>query len=275
MVVTMNGTRKSHSFAIPTADFTHGEAIYCPFPTVTSAFYHYATSTPSVTAVRDLSSGVFVRELTYRELAVQAQLLAARLRMLGVGPHQSIPLVVKRGTEMLVGIMAILSCGAQYVPLDGGVVPDSTIKHVAEQCGGHIILCISSTESRLKTLLPTSTPIVIEQRTAPDQALNDPEAWTDLACPDTGCYVIYTSGSCTVPPSRRISDRDLRDMILIFSAGTTGKPKGVDVTHKNVANLVCLSPGGLGVQPGMCVGQVLNISFDMGKWCNPSKSCFV
>ncbi|QPH19263.1 hypothetical protein C2857_004451 [Epichloe festucae Fl1] len=245
----MNGTRKSHSFAVPTADFTHGEAIYCPFPTVTAAFYHYATSTPSVTAVRDLSSGVFVRELTYRELAVQAQLLAARLRMLGVGPHQSIPLVVKRGTEMLVGIMAILSCGAQYVPLDGGVVPDSTIKHVAEQCGGHIILCISSTESRLKTLLPTSTPIVIEQRTAPDHALNNPEAWTDnnpeawtdLASPDTGCYVIYTSG-------------------------TTGKPKGVDVTHKNVANLVCLSPGGLGVRPGMCVGQVLNISFDMAAW---------
>lgn len=54
-------------------------------------------------------------------------------------------------------------------------------------------------------------------------------------------------------------------IMLILATGTTGKPKGVDVTHKNVANLVCLSPGGLGVQPGMCVGQVLNISFDMGK----------
>jgi hypothetical protein len=53
--------------------------------------------------------------------------------------------------------------------------------------------------------------------------------------------------------------------------GTTGKPKGVDVTHKNVANLVCLSPGGLGVRPGLKVGQILNISFDMGKQ-PPSKS---
>lgn len=41
----------------------------------------------------------------------------------------------------------------------------------------------------------------------------------------------------------------------------------MDVTHKNVTNLVCLSPGGLGVQPGMSVGQVLNISFDMGMFC--------
>ncbi|KAG5986212.1 hypothetical protein E4U54_005548, partial [Claviceps lovelessii] len=237
----MNGTRKSQSFALPTTDFTHGEASYCPFPTVTSAFYHHAASLPSVKAVRDLSNGIPARELTYRELAIQAQFLAARLRVLGVGPDQRIPLIVKRGTEMIIGIMAILSCGAQYVPLDGGVVPDSTIKHVAEQCGGQIVLCISSTECRIKALLPDMTPIVIEQRVIPDQSLNSPEAWINLASPDTGCYVIYTSG-------------------------TTGKPKGVDVTHKNVANLVCLSPGGLGVQPGMCVGQVLNISFDMAAW---------
>lgn len=59
----------------------------------------------------------------------------------------------------------------------------------------------------------------------------------------------------------------LRRMATESFSGTTGKPKGVDVTHKNVTNLVCLSPGGLGVQPGMSVGQVLNISFDMGTFC--------
>lgn len=47
--------------------------------------------------------------------------------------------------------------------------------------------------------------------------------------------------------------------------GTTGKPKGVDVTHDNVTNLVCLYPGNLGVRRGTLVGQVLNVSFDMGK----------
>lgn len=48
--------------------------------------------------------------------------------------------------------------------------------------------------------------------------------------------------------------------------GTTGKPKGVDVTHRNVTNLVCMSPGNLDIRPGKRVGQVLNISFDMGMW---------
>lgn len=46
--------------------------------------------------------------------------------------------------------------------------------------------------------------------------------------------------------------------------GTTGTPKGVDVSHKNVCNLVCNSPGDLGIAEGVRVGQVLNVSFDMG-----------
>lgn len=47
--------------------------------------------------------------------------------------------------------------------------------------------------------------------------------------------------------------------------GTTGTPKGVDVCHRNVTNLVCLAPGALEITRGTYVGQVLNISFDMGK----------
>ncbi len=39
----------------------------------------------------------------------------------------------------------------------------------------------------------------------------------------------------------------------------------MDVTHSNVTNLVCLSPGSLGIRPGTRVGQILNISFDMGE----------
>ncbi|KAM4058937.1 AMP-binding enzyme [Hirsutella rhossiliensis] len=229
----------------PTTSLSFGELVTCPFPTVTAAFYHQASSSASSSthshiAVRDLS-GTAPRELTYPQLASHAQALALRLRGLGVQPRQRIPLVVKRGLEMVVGIWAILSCGAQYVPLDGGVVPDSTIKHVVEQSGGDVVLCLSTTEHRIRSQFPHLTPVLIDQYMAADPAEPSSDGWIDLASPDAGCYVIYTSG-------------------------TTGKPKGVDVTHRNVANLVCLSPGGLGIRPGMCVGQLLNISFDMAAW---------
>jgi acyl-CoA synthetase (AMP-forming)/AMP-acid ligase II len=191
-------SRKPPTATLPTVDFTHGEAVLCPFPTVTAAFFHHGIAIPSAKAIIDLSSDE-ERILTYRELAIHVQTLAARLRRLGVGPHQTIPLVVKRGTEMIIGILAILSCGAQYVPLDGGVVPDSTIKHVAEQCGGQNILCVSATQHRIKQLLPTFSPIVIRQGGFLDQEYSSPDTWVDLATADAGCYVIYTSGLSICP----------------------------------------------------------------------------
>ncbi|KAK0388986.1 hypothetical protein NLU13_2563 [Sarocladium strictum] len=215
-----------------------GETVARPFKTTTEAFYHHAARYPNATAVIDQSDGQ--RQLTYQQLAARAQSLAKALRRLGVRPGQRIPLVVKRSVEMVVGIWAVLSCGAQYVPLDGGVVPDSSLRHVVEQSGDSIILCMASTQDRLRKLLPSSQTVRIEDYWSPLPG-TDGTDFLDLARSDLGCYVIYTSG-------------------------TTGKPKGVDVTHKNVANLICLSPGGLGVRPGMKVGQVLNISFDMAAW---------
>ncbi|KAK5991327.1 Adenylate-forming reductase [Cladobotryum mycophilum] len=218
-----------------------GTEISSPFPTLTASFYNIVTSFPDVVAVHDMSSAT-TRELTYSQLATRAQALATRLQALGVRPHDRIPLVVKRSTEMVVGIWAILSCGAQYVPLDGGVVPDSTIRHVYEQSEGNVVLCLTSTADRIRSLCPSATPVIIEEALC---SINDASApvgdWLDLATTDSGCYIIYTSG-------------------------TTGKPKGVDVTHKNVTNLVCMSPGNLDIRPGTKVGQVLNISFDMAAW---------
>lgn len=220
--------------------FEQGPLTVCPFPTVTAAFYNYAVHYPDAVAARDMASSP-MRELSYRELALEAQSLARNLRQLGVGPGQRVPLFVKRGLEMVVSIWAVLSCGAQYVPLDGGVVPESTIRTVVEQSGGNVVICVPATEQRLKGFqgLDDIVPIVVEVKEQRGDEVAAPETFLDLATADSGCYVIYTSG-------------------------TTGKPKGVDVTHKNVANLVCQAPGNLGVRPGTSVGSILNISFDMG-----------
>lgn len=171
-----------------------GETVARPFKTTTEAFYHHAARYPNATAVIDLSDGQ--RQLTYQQLAARAQSLAKALRRLGVRPGQRIPLVVKRSVEMVVGIWAVLSCGAQYVPLDGGVVPDSSLRHVVEQSGDSIILCMASTQDRLRKLLPSSQTVRIEDYWSPLPG-TDGTDFLDLARSDLGCYVIYTSGKHT------------------------------------------------------------------------------
>lgn len=46
--------------------------------------------------------------------------------------------------------------------------------------------------------------------------------------------------------------------------GSTGSPKGVDVSHGNVTNALLLEPANLGIKVGSKVAQVLNVAFDMG-----------
>lgn len=220
-----------------------GKVVHSPFPTVTAAFYHFASSCPENKAIRDLSGPP--REMSYGDLASRVQHLAQQLRRQGVAPGQRIPLIVKRSLEMIVGIWAILSCGAQYVPLDGGVVPDETIRRVLDQAQGNVVLCLSSTKHRVTALSSDHTVVAVDEPESLSLEIVLEDGYMDLAIPDGGCYVIYTSG-------------------------TTGQPKGVDITHRSVTNLVCLSPGNLGVTPGTSVGSLLNISFDMGKQGNPS-----
>lgn len=97
---------------------------------------------------------------------------------------------------MLVGIVAVLSCGAQYVPLDGGVVPDSTLQHVSSQTGAtsSTILCLRSTHYRVADLEVTNVVIIDDEEQSDDDLYSNNLPIDDLAEPDNGCYVIYTSG---------------------------------------------------------------------------------
>lgn len=189
--------------------FSDGPRQAVPFSTVTAAFFHQARTQPSRPAARDLTSKTSAagREVTYATLARRARLLAAKLRRLGVQPGDRVPLVVKRGVEMLVGIVAVLACGAQYVPLDGGVVPDSTLRVVLRQAGERLALVLPSTEYRVRAVSVDCVTVVIpvvegaeaeaeaerERLGEYDKAAAE-EGFVDLARPELGCYVIYTSG---------------------------------------------------------------------------------
>ncbi|KAF4969009.1 hypothetical protein FSARC_3663 [Fusarium sarcochroum] len=225
--------------AVPIS-FTRGTCSRPSFSTVTEAFHHYATSQPSAIAARDLSAEPAI-EISYGELAQRSIRLAQRLRNLGVVPGDRVPLVVKRGVGMLVGILSVLSCGAQYVPLDGGIVAEETLRFVLKQTGEHIVLTSKSTVHRLDNT-GVGNIVIIDDQDETNEPHNEKfDDFSPFSNPGDGCYVIYTSG-------------------------TTGTPKGVDITHRNVTNLVCQTPGNLGITPGTCVGQVLNVSFDMAAW---------
>lgn len=177
--------------------FTAGPVVPCPFPTVTAAIRHSATTHPDLVAAIDLTQPVR-REISYSQLETRARWLAQRLRAAGVAPGDRVPLVVRRGIEMLVGIYAILLCGAQYVPLDGGIVPEATLQTVISQSGGGWVVCTGSTKSRMtkadSEVVRGCRLLCIEDEGEEGEKTIEE---FDLTTPEGGCYVIYTSGVCT------------------------------------------------------------------------------
>jgi hypothetical protein len=52
---------------------------------------------------------------------------------------------------------------------------------------------------------------------------------------------------------------------VLIGIGSTGVPKGVDVRHGSMANALLTEPGKMGMHVGSKVGQMLSISFALGK----------
>lgn len=172
--------------------FASGGSQKTRFSCIHHAFEFHATTQPSAVAVEHLGSSI-----TYGELDLKANALAHELRALGVIPGVRVCLLVQRSIPMVVGILAVLKAGGQYVPLDGGIVTQSTLDFVLEDSGASVVLALGefahrvNASSRRRVLLLEDTIGRISQSGSNCAKLHD------LSTPEDGVYIIYTSGEST------------------------------------------------------------------------------
>jgi len=147
--------------------------------------------------------------LTYRELDVRANRLARHIRAAGVGAGHRVGVLMDRSMEMIVALLAILKAGGAYVPLDR-LAPAERLAFMLADTEIGVLL----TETRMLSRLPASAVGVIPVDAEWDAVAARPSTRLEsTAGGDDLAYVTYTSGS-------------------------TGAPKGVAVTHRNVVRLV-------------------------------------
>ena len=145
--------------------------------------------------------------LTYAELDARANRLAHRLRREGVGREARVGVLLERGVETVVAILAALKAGGAYLPLDPAY-PAERLEYTLADAGAAVLI----TERRLMAgagRIPPATRVVLLDAEAAVVAAEDAGPPESGASPGNLAYVIYTSGS-------------------------TGRPKGVGVTHANV-----------------------------------------
>ena len=171
-------------------------------------------------------------ELTYAELDARANRLAHHLAGLGVGPESRVGVLLERGPELIVSLLAVLKAGGCYVPLDPGY-PAERLELMLADSGAEVLL----SRSELSSALAGSGRRVVCLDGAAEALASEPvEAPRSGATAENLAYMVYTSGS-------------------------TGKPKGVMVAHRHVVQLVCETDY-VRFRPGDRVAQASNASFD-------------
>jgi amino acid adenylation domain-containing protein/non-ribosomal peptide synthase protein (TIGR01720 family) len=155
------------------------------------------------------------RSMTYRELDEAANRLAHLLAGHGAGPGQRVALLFSRSTEAIVAILAVLKTGAAYLPIDP-VLPAARVGFMLAD--GAPVAAV--TTAGLADQLHGHDVVVVDVN---DPAVgSQPSTALPAPGPDDIAYLTYTSG-------------------------TTGVPKGVVVTHRNVTQLLESLDGGLPV----------------------------
>ena len=190
------------------------------------AFARQAGLTPDAVALRGEGAS-----LTYRELDQAANRIARRLIGLGVRPQTPVAVTMQRSALLVQALLAVAKTGAFQLPLPPALPPER-IRRITAETGTRILMTDKATRGPGLVDLPTVYLLDDDSDATATQGCDDPAI---PGHPEHVAHVMYTSGS-------------------------TGVPKGVAVTHRNVLNLA--ADGMFGREEHNRVLMIAPYSFD-------------
>ncbi|MFI1996998.1 amino acid adenylation domain-containing protein, partial [Actinoplanes sp. NPDC020271] len=174
--------------------------------------------------------------LSYGDLDASANRLAWRLRGLGVTRGSRVAVLMERGADLVVALLAVVKAGAAYVPVDPRN-PEDRIAFVLADSAAAVVLADRANADRV----PSGAPSLV---------VGEPEPGADR-----------------VPPGAPPAEPDAADpAYLIYTSGSTGRPKGVVVSHGNVVSLFAATRSSFGLGPHDVWSCFHSFAFDVSVW---------
>jgi amino acid adenylation domain-containing protein len=172
--------------------------------------------------------------LTFDQINSRANQLAHHLLDCGTGAEATIGVMLERGPESLVALLAVFKAGGCYLPLDPLYPPERLAFMLADAQASLLI-----TEASVRARLPESAARVIcLDADAGQIAQQRTENPTVEVLPQQLAYIIYTSGS-------------------------TGRPKGVAIEHHQLLHTLHAAQEVLHLTPADCLPCIASLSFDI------------
>ncbi|MEO8242236.1 MAG: amino acid adenylation domain-containing protein [bacterium] len=182
-------------------------------------------ATPDAPAITDAAG-----TMSYAALLRATDALAAHIQSQVAGQNQRIGVAVKRGTGMVVAMLAVLKAGHAYVPVD--------------------------------TDLPTARQLLVLDTARVAAVVTADTLKADLSSGGKR-PVINPAAACAgaVPAAHGVSSEDAA--YVIFTSGSTGTPKGVEIPHRAVVNFLTSMAEAPGLWSADKLLAVTTVSFDI------------
>ncbi len=183
-------------------------------------FHHLAQKQPEVVALSTIH-----QEISYLALDEQISAFAAGLADLGVGAGDHVALLLGNCPEFVISLYGAFRAGATVIPINPTFSKDE-LAYILQDGDVKTIVTVSALAPLIKYLSPLlsklETVIITDIETIPDFQ----NEFLDLI---HFHFVCQKDAAYTSLP---LADDDVG--VILYTSGTTGKPKGAMLTHKNL-----------------------------------------
>ncbi len=166
--------------------------------------------------------------LSYAELDELSERVAGSLQQTGVGPDQVVALLLPRGAQMLVAMLACFKAGAAYLPLDPAL-PPLRLASILDDAKPALVLHLD--ESGLVCEVPTLT---------------------------------WAQASSAAPLAAPVARAPQHLAYVLYTSGTSGKPKGVQIEQEQLRHYASQITHALDLPAGAHYGLVSSLLADLG-----------
>lgn len=189
------------------------------------AFRAQVAARPDAIAIRFGDQAV-----SYAALDARADAIAGTLHAAGLRPGDLVGICLDRSPDMVAALFAVHRIGAAYLPLDPDF-PVARLDYIATDAGAAALL----TERRLSHVLPK--------------------------CPLKRILIEDVAPAGTTRPSVSVQPTDLA--YVLYTSGSTGNPKGVEIGHQALINLLTSFRANPGFTSEDSLLAVTTLSFDI------------